>query len=163
MPLYVAAGKSITTRRGVVCCDDDRPEIESKDLGGNPDVAGSMEAARESTERLLASGHLIEAAESPWHAAEGDRRTAVSFRNSEAAEQLAAARAKRRSKGRRAPGDEPPAAAAPETPPADPTPEPGAPVDGAPTPEAADAPIDHVAAASAAARGAGTRGGAKRG
>ncbi len=73
MPLYVAEGKSITTRRGVVGCDDDRPEISAKDLGAIAGDEESHDKAHDNAERLLEKGYLVEADESPWHKAEAAR------------------------------------------------------------------------------------------
>ncbi len=71
MPLYVAPGKSITTRRGVVAEDNDRPEITAKCLGAREGDPDSLERAQASVAYLLGRGVLIEADESPWHAIEG--------------------------------------------------------------------------------------------
>ena len=77
MPLYVAEGKSITSKRGVLTCDDDRPEITASDLYGVVGDAESMKRAAKAAERLLSKGYLVEADESPWHVAEDARLTKI--------------------------------------------------------------------------------------
>ena len=146
MPLYVAEGKSITTRRGVVGCDDDRPEILMKDLHGVEGDAASMERARDAAKRLLAKGYLVEADKSPWHAAEAVRAGQIAELEGKADAQRAKTRARRQEVQSGA------------------VVEPTAPAPPVPAPPV---PVDPLAAASEAAgkekSGGRRKGGAKRG
>lgn len=176
-PLYVAEGKSITSRRGVVACDSDRPEITAKDLGGDPDNPKTMKAAEEAADRLFGLGILVEAEESPWHVAEAKRLAAEAEESDAAAVSSHKAATRKRSRrfaepGADSAGPEPEGAPAatgePETTPepegaSQPNPEPET------TPEPEPSPEDPLAAASDAAadkggkgKGKGGKGGARR-
>lgn len=64
MPYYVVEGHSITSKRGVIGCDDPNPEVTPACIGGDPETAQVRLA------ELANLGILVEAAKSPWHTAE---------------------------------------------------------------------------------------------
>ncbi len=135
MPYYVTEGHSITSKRGVLGCDDPNPEVTPGCIGGDPATAEAR------LKELAGLGILVEADESPWHAAENAEHEVFAKRTTEAAEAAVEGRMKRKPK----PSKEATAA--------DPT--------GRKALRKEQAAADPLAAASAAA-GKGKKGGAKR-
>jgi hypothetical protein len=92
MPYYVAEGHSITSKRGVLGCDDPNPEVTPGCIGGDPETADAR------LKELAGLGILVEAAESPWHATENTEHEVFAKRTAETADGAVKARGKRKPK-----------------------------------------------------------------
>jgi hypothetical protein len=94
MPYYVAEGHSITSKRGVLGCDDPNPEVTPGCIGGDPKTADARLA------ELAGLGILVKADESPWHASENTEHEVFAARTGEAAEDAVKARGERKPKAK---------------------------------------------------------------
>jgi len=65
MGFYVADGRSITTKRGIVAHDSENPEITPKDLGFDPEDKDAVKAGLERLKELAEKEYLVEAEKAP--------------------------------------------------------------------------------------------------